>query len=148
MLGFSKNVRELEEQNLALVDKLHLARQEISTLQTQVAGVRSGKHQAETERAESCRLQDKLIQNLQLKLEQLKTSNRELKENYEFKESELLREVTSCDKARSELFQSQAKLKVLEKKEESWKRCQSEIEKLQVRNLLQGELGKYFSDVS
>ena len=148
LLGFTKNVRELEEQNLALVDKLHLARQEISTLQSQVAGVRSGKHQAETERAESCRLQDKLIQNLQLKLEQLKTSNRELKENYEFKESELLREVTSCDKARSELFQSQAKLKVLEKKEESWKRCQSEIEKLQVRNLLQGELGKYFSDVS
>ena len=39
LLGFTKNVRELEEQNLALVDKLHMARQEISTLQTQLTTV-------------------------------------------------------------------------------------------------------------
>lgn len=39
LLGFTKNVRELEEQNLALVDKLHMARQEIATLQTQLTTV-------------------------------------------------------------------------------------------------------------
>ena len=84
-----------------------------------------------------------MIQDLQQKLEDLKASNRELTENYEFKESELLKEITSSDKARSELFQAQAKLKVFEKKEESWQQCQVELEKLQVRHLLQGELGKW-----
>ena len=36
-----QNVRELEEQNLALVDKLHMAQQEIATLHTQLAKVLS-----------------------------------------------------------------------------------------------------------
>ena len=141
LLGFTKNVRELEEQNLALVDKLHMARQEIATLQMQLTTVRTGKHKAETERADSGKLQEVQIQNLQQKLEELKSSNRELKENYEFKESELLKGITSCDKARAELFQAEAKLKVYEKREERWQQCQVELDKLQVKYLLQGELG-------
>ena len=100
MLGFSKNVRELEEQNLALVDQLHMAQQEISTLHTQLANVRTGKHQAETERAESGKLQDKTIQELQSKLQEMRASNRELTENYEFKEMQLLESIAACDKAR------------------------------------------------
>ena len=46
-MGYTKNNRELEEQNLALVDQLHMVQQEISTLHIQLAKVRSGKHQAE-----------------------------------------------------------------------------------------------------
>ena len=46
LLGFTKNVRELEEQNLALVDQLHMAQQEIVTLHSQLTNVRHGKHQA------------------------------------------------------------------------------------------------------
>ena len=62
--------------------------------------VRTGKHQAETERAEAGKLQDHAIQELQAKVQELKTSNRELTENYEFKEMQLLESNASCDKAR------------------------------------------------
>merc|ERR1719347_2399471 len=90
LLGFTKNVRELEEQNLALVDQLHMSQQEIVTLHSQLTNVRHGKHQAETERAEAGKMQDKMIQELQTKLQELKTSNRELSENFEYKELQLL----------------------------------------------------------
>jgi hypothetical protein len=39
-------VRELEEQNLALKDQLRMAQAEITQLHTQLAGVRTQKHQA------------------------------------------------------------------------------------------------------
>ena len=94
----------MEEQNLALVDKLHLARQEISTLHTQLATVRTGKHQAETERVEAGKLQDSMIQKLQSKLEELRTANRELTENSEYKEMQLLETNANCDKVRYLLF--------------------------------------------
>ena len=100
LLGHTKNVREQEEKILALVDQLHMAREEISTLNTQLANVRSGKHKAETERAESCKHQDKMIQDLHLKLQELQTSNRELTENNEFKEMQVLESLAKCDKAR------------------------------------------------
>ena len=77
-----------------------MADQEISTLHTQLAKVRSGKHQAETERVEAGKLQDRMIQKLQSKLEEMKTSNRELTENNEFKEMQLLESNANCDKAR------------------------------------------------
>ena len=85
---------------MALVDKLHLAGQEISTLHTQLAKVRTGKHQAETERVEAGKLQDRTIQRLQTKLEEVRTANRELTENNEYKEMQLLETKTSCDKVR------------------------------------------------
>ena len=99
-LGFTKNVRELEEKNSALEDKLHMAGQEIITLHTQLSKVRTGKHQAETERAEAGKLQDQMIQALQSKLQEVNTSNRELTENNEFKEMQLLESNASCDRAR------------------------------------------------
>ena len=43
---------------------------------------------------------------------------------------------------RSELFQVQAKLDVFKKKEEDWHKCQSELESLKIKFLLQGELGE------
>ena len=89
---------------MALVDKLHLARQEISTLHTQLAKVRTGKHQAETERVEAGKLQDSMIQKLQSKLEELRTANRELTENNEYKEMQLLETNANCDKVRYLLF--------------------------------------------
>jgi FtsZ-binding cell division protein ZapB len=49
ILGKTKNVRELEEQNLALSDQLTMAQAEISTLHSQLAAVRTQKHQAEQE---------------------------------------------------------------------------------------------------
>ena len=63
--------------------------------------MRSGKHKAETERAQSCKHQDKMIQNLQAELQELQTSNRELTENNEFKEMRVLECLAECDKARS-----------------------------------------------
>ena len=90
----------MEEQNLALVDRINMADQEIRTLHTQLANVRSGKHQAETERVEAGKLQDRMIQKLQSKLEEMKTSNRELTENNEFKEMQLLESNANCDRAR------------------------------------------------
>ena len=89
---------------MALVDKLHLARQEISTLHTQLATVRTGKHQAETERVEAGKLQDSMIQKLQSKLEELRTANRELTETNEYKEMQLLETNANCDKVRYLLF--------------------------------------------
>ena len=94
-------MREQEEKILALVDQLNMAREEISTLHTQLANVRIGKHKAETERAQSCKHQDKMIQNLQAELQELQTSNRELTENNEFKEMQVLECLAECDKARS-----------------------------------------------
>jgi len=140
LLGYTKNVRELEELNLSLVDKLNLAQQEIATLHTQLSAVRSGKHQAETERAESGKLQDKMIQELQSKVQELTTSNRELSEKYEREEMIALDALASCDKARSELFQAQAKLNIYKKKEENWKVCEAELNKSKTKLLLQGEL--------
>ena len=140
LLGFTKNVRELEEQNLALVDQLHMVQQEISTLHTQLAKVRNGKHQAETERAECGKLQDKMIQELQAKVQELTISNRELTERFELKEMTALEALAACDKARSELFQAQAKLDIFRKKEENWKACESELVNSKKRLVLQGEL--------
>ena len=94
-------MREQEEKILALVDQLNMAREEISTLHTQLANVRIGKHKAETERAQSCKHQDKMIQDLQAKFHELQTSNRELTENNEFKEMQVLECLAECDKARS-----------------------------------------------
>ena len=65
-----------------------MVEQEISSLHTLLAKVRSGKHQAETERAECGKLQDKMIQELQ----ELTPSNRELTERF-----------ADCDKARLDL---------------------------------------------
>ena len=101
MLGHTKNMREQEEKILALVDQLNMAREEISTLHTQLANTRIGKHKAETERSQSCKHQDKMIQDLQSKLQELQTSNRELTENNEFKEMQVLECLAQCDKARS-----------------------------------------------
>ena len=101
LLGHTKNMREQEEKILALVDQLNMAREEISTLHSQLANVRNGKHKAETERAQSCKHQDKMIQDLQAKLQELQTSNRELTENNEFKEMQVLECLAQCDKARS-----------------------------------------------
>jgi len=140
LLGFTKNVRELEEQNLALVDQLHMVQQEIATLHTQLAKVRNGKHQAETERAECGKLQDKMIQDLQAKVQELTTSNREVTERFELKEMTSLEALAACDKARSELFQAQAKLDIFRKKEENWKTCESELTNSRKRLVLQGEL--------
>ena len=140
LLGYTKNVRELEEHNLALVDQLHMVQQEISTLHTQLAKVRSGKHQAETERAECGKLQDKMIQELQAKVQELTTSNRELTERFELKEMTALEAIADCDKARSELFQATAKLDIFRKKEENWKACEAELNKSKKRLILQGEL--------
>ena len=143
---------------MALVDKLHLARQEISTLHTQLATVRTGKHQAETERVEAGKLQDSMIQKLQSKLEELRTANRELTETNEYKEMQLLETNANCDKvryllfylenkvyhiffSRSELFQAQAKIAVFQKKEESWQTCQADLDKMKIKCMLQGELG-------
>ena len=100
LLGHTKNMREQEEKILALVDQLNMAREEISTLHTQLANVRIGKHKAETERAQSCKHQDKMIQNLQAELQELQTSNRELTENNEFKEMQVLECRAQSDKAR------------------------------------------------
>ena len=94
-------MREQEEKILALVDQLNMAREEISTLHSQLANVRNGKHKAETERAQSCKHQDKMIQDLQAKLQELQTSNRELTENNEFKEMQVLESRVQWDKARS-----------------------------------------------
>ena len=85
---------------MALVDRINMAAQEIRTLNTQLANVRTGKHQAETERVEAGKLQDRMIQKLQSKLEEMKTSNRELTENNEFIEMQLLESNANCDKAR------------------------------------------------
>ena len=87
-------------------------------------------------------MQDKMIQELQNKLQELKTSNRELSENFEYKELQLLENIAACDKARSELFNAQAKLNVFQRKEDEWLKCQSELENLKVKFVLQGELGK------
>ena len=140
LLGYTKNVRELEEQNLALVDQLHMVQQEIATLHTQLATVRNGKHQAETERAEAGKLQDKMIQELQAKVQELTTSNRELTEKFELKEMTALEALASCDKARSELFQAQAKLDIFRKKEENWKVSEVELNNSKKKLVLQGEL--------
>ena len=48
-----------------------MVQQEISTLHTQLAKVRSGKHQAETERAECGKIQDEMIQKLQARVQEL-----------------------------------------------------------------------------
>ena len=87
-------------------------------------------------------MQDKMIQELQNKLQELKTSNRELSENFEYKELQLLENIATCDKARSELFNAQAKLNVFQRKEDEWLKCQSELENLKVKFVLQGELGR------
>lgn len=100
LLGHTKNMREQEEKILALVDQLNMAREEISTLHTQLENVRRGKHKAETERAQSCKDQDKMIEELQAKLQELQTSNRELTENNELKEMQVLESLAHCDKAR------------------------------------------------
>ena len=52
------------------------------------------------ERAEAGKLQDQMIQALQSKLQEVNTSNRELTENNEFKEMQLLESNASCDRAR------------------------------------------------
>ena len=140
LLGYTKNVRELEEQNLALMDQLHMVQQEIATLHTQLAKVRSGKHQAETDRAESGKLQDKMIQELQAKVHELTTSNRELTERFELKEMTALDALAACDKARSELFQANAKLDIFRKKEENWKATEGELNNTKKKLILQGEL--------
>ena len=41
-----------------------------------------------------------MIQDLQAKQQELKTSNRELTENMEFKEMQLLESIAACDRAR------------------------------------------------
>merc|ERR1712142_185990 len=140
LLGYTKNVRELEEQNLALVDQLHMVQQEISSLHLQLATVRNGKHQAETERAEAGKLQDKMIQELQAKVQELTTSNRELTEMFELKEMTALDALAACDKARSELFQAQAKLNIFRKKEENWEANEVELNNTKKKLILQGEL--------
>ena len=129
-------------QNLALVDEQLMVKEEISALEQQLAHVRSGKHQAEMERAESGKIQEKMIQDLQAKVEDLKISNRELTEKFESKEMAALEASAECDKAKSELFQANAKLDVFQKKEVNWKACQNELEALQFRYVLQGELVK------
>ena len=43
--------------------------------------------------------------------------------------------------SRSDLFQEQAKFNELKKKEGKWQACQSELEALKVKYLLQSELG-------
>ena len=48
-----------------------MVQQEISTLHTQLAKVRSDKHQAETERAECGKIQDEMIQKLQARVQEL-----------------------------------------------------------------------------
>jgi septation ring formation regulator EzrA len=89
----------LEEHNLAQVDQLHVVEQKISSLHTQLAKVRSGKQQAETERAECGKLQDKMKQELQGKVHELTPSNRELTERLELKEMTALEALADCDKA-------------------------------------------------
>ena len=49
--------------------------------------------------------------------------------------------IRSNSYSRSDLFQEQAKFNELKKMERTWKDCQSELESLKVKYLLQGELG-------
>merc|ERR1719273_987602 len=81
-----------------------------------------------------------MIQDLQAKLQEFQTSNRELTENNEFKEMQVLDCLAQCDKARSDLFQEKAKYNELKKMEGKWQACQSELETLKVKYLLQSEL--------
>ena len=53
-----------------------------------------------TERVEAGKLQDRMIQKLQSKLEEVKTWNRELTENNVFKEMQLFESNANCDRAR------------------------------------------------
>lgn len=76
--GKTKNVRELEEQNLAISDQLTMAQAEISTLHNQLAVVRTQKHQAEQEWAASAREQEQRILALQQDNEELKLAMRRM----------------------------------------------------------------------
>ena len=49
--------------------------------------------------------------------------------------------LTSSSSLRSDLFQEQAKYNELKKMEGKWQACQSELEALKVKYLLQSELG-------
>ena len=64
LLGVSKGVRELQEQKVSLEDQLMVMRNEVTSLNAQLAGVRVSKHQTEEERAESSRIQENEILQL------------------------------------------------------------------------------------
>ena len=49
---------------------------------------------------------------------------------------------------RSDLFQEQAKYNELKKMEGKWQACQSELEALKVKYLLQSELGGFYYNIS
>ena len=105
LLGVSKGVRELQEQKVSLEDQLMVMRNEVTSLNVQLAGMRVSKHQTEEERAESSRIQEAEILQLRTRVQQLELENRQLEERAQEKEKAAYEARTDCDEARGALFQ-------------------------------------------
>ena len=111
LLGVSKGVRELQEQKVSLEDQLMVMRNEVTSLNAQLAGVRVSKHQTEEERAESSRIQEDEILQLRTKVQKLELENRQLEERAQEKEKAAYQARTDCDEARGALFQVKNQMK-------------------------------------
>merc|ERR1719495_206576 len=140
LLGASKGVRELQEQKVSLEDQLMVMRNEVTSLNAQLAGVRVSKHQTEEERAESSRIQENEILQLRTRVQQLELENRRLTERAEEKEKTASEARADCDEARGALFQAQARLETLNSREGVWATTSKEVENLKKQLVLQGEL--------
>jgi len=140
LLGVSKGVRELQEQKVSLEDQLMVMRNEVTSLNAQLAGVRVSKHQTEEERAESSRIQENEILQLRTRVQQLELENRRLTERAEEKEKTASEARADCDEARGALFQAQARLETLNSREGVWATTSKEVENLKKQLVLQGEL--------
>jgi len=140
LLGVSKGVRELQEQKVSLEDQLMVMRNEVTSLNAQLAGVRVSKHQTEEERAESSRIQEDEILQLRTKVQKLELENRQLEERAQEKEKAAYQARTDCDEARGALFQAQARLETLISREGVWTATSKEADNLKKQLVLQGEL--------
>merc|ERR1719495_138661 len=140
LLGVSKGVRELQEQKVSLEDQLMVMRNEVTSLNAQLAGVRVSKHQTEEERAESSRIQENEILQLRTRVQQLELENRRLTERADEKEKTASEARADCDEARGALFQAQARLETLNSREGVWATTSKEVESLKKQLVLQGEL--------
>jgi len=146
LLGKTKTMRELEEQNLDLRDQLSMEKVQTEKLHDQLALARKEKTDTESERSMAAREQEQQIMKLQGELEQLRMLRHDLEKRVVDQDKMLVDTKVDCDSARSELFQTNSQLGMLKQKEEMWQQQEVELVKIKRQLVILGEVNMKYRE--